>query len=353
MALSIIPTKEKHRFDRASKPRFNFADYGDYAKFFIRDYLYLPVTKSFYIWNPPNQTDQPKIYLRDAGISTWELSVGVSHDGNGNFNKTSISDWNGATAAEIESGNCSIEGKPANQNSTIVFSLQSGTESFNFFYQVEIEHALVFGSGGTLSIWERGVPKLTSSWQNGDVGLVEKYGNIVRYYLIKADGTAILLRSIRSKLAFPIVPTLTLFHQNAIVSDVRIWAGDEAETTIQNYGVLQNFQDWQNKASWESLGETTVNKDKSEDTTYFSVQKNLKSISLNVAWDDGPEYTKYLEFFEWHDKSKEFIFVDNARHDEFFAKFASGFSDNPLGAEVFGMSAEIKQMINPPSMISI
>ena len=197
-------------------------------------------------------------------------------------------------------------------------------------------------------IRERGVDKAYFTWEIGDTGLVELFDGIVRYYQIKADGTKILLRSKRSLLSYPVMPTVMLYPTGAVANNVRIWNGIGASTSIDLFSVLDDFQDWQNPGSFESLAEKTMNKNKTEDFTYFTDLKNVMTQSLNISWDGKEKYEAFLEFWKWHDLSREFIFKDNARHTEYFAKFVSAFKDNPLGGDIFGMSADIRQMINPP-----
>lgn len=348
----IFPSKSQHRFDSAVKPYFSVLFAGTYPKIFIRDYVYDEVVGAQYNWNPPNRTDYPLIVeARDMFLSNWTLSDGVVNAAN-NFTKNANEGFSGAYADPIAAGNCSIEGKPGYIGGNTVFALQSGAFTFDY-YNGDVEHALVFNQAGANGkgigfIKERGEFKKWFEWAVGDTGLVELYNGIVRYYHIKADKTKILLRSKRSLLSYPITPTVILYHVNAAANAVRIWNGSGATTSIDLFGVLDDFQDWENQGSWESLAEKTMNKDKTEDFTYFSALKNVMTQSLNIRWDEGERYKEFLEFWKWHDLDREFIFKDNARGVEYFAKFVSAFKDNPLGADIFGMSVDIRQAINPP-----
>jgi hypothetical protein len=344
---TISINKPQHRYDSTTKPVITIGAQGTYPKLFVRDYLYEEMPTSSYLWSPPNRTDYPlEVEVRDMFLSTWTLSSGVGNSAN-NFTKTASEGYSGAYATAIGSGNCSIEGKPGYIYGNTVFALQSGVFTFDY-YAGDVEHALVFNQDGIGFIRERGAQKIWFTWEIGDTGLVELYGGIVFYYLIKEDGTKILLRSKRSLLSYPITPTIVLYQVGAVANSVRIWNASGAATSTELYGILDDFQDWQNPASWESLADKTMNKDKTEDFTYFSELKNLMTQSISISWDDAEKYQAFLEFFKWHDISREFIFKDNARHIEYFAKFVSAFKDNPLGGEIFGMSADIRQMINPP-----
>lgn len=348
----IFASKYQHRFDTETKPYFAVLEAGSYPKLMIRDYLYDEVSGTQYNWNPLNRTDLGlTVEVRDLFLSSWTLSSGISNSSN-NFTKTATEGFSGAYADTIAAGNCSIEGKPGYIYGNTVFALQSGTFTFDYF-NGDIEHALVFNtavgtSKGIGFIKERGEFKKYFEWEVGDTGLVELHNGIVRYYRIKADKTKILLRSKRSLLSYPITPTVVLYQVDAVANSVRIWNGSGASLSMDLFGVLEDFQDWQNPASWESLAEKTMNKNKTEDFTYFSDVKNLMTQSLNVAWDEIEKYRAFLEFWKWHDLDRPFIFKDNARHTEYFAKFVSAFRDNPLGGDLFGMSVDIRQDMNPP-----
>jgi len=350
----IFANKSQHRYDSEVKPYFAILEAGSFPKLFIRDYLYEAVAGTQFDWNPPNRTDLGlKVEVRDLFLSSWTLSAGVTNIGN-NFTKTANEGFSGAYAGTIAAGNCSIEGKPGYIYGNTVFALQSGAFTFDYF-NGDVEHALVFntavGAGkGNGFIKERGVFKKYFAWEIGDTGLVELSDGIIRYYQIKASGEKILLRSKRSLLSYPITPTVVLYQVGAVANSVRLWNGSGASLSMDLFGVLDDFQDWENSAAWESLAEKTMNKDKTEDFTYFSALKNLMTQSLNVRWDEGGRYRAFLDFWKWHDLDREFIFKDRARQSEYFAKFVSAFKDNPLGADTFGMSVDIRQVINPPLM---
>lgn len=351
---TIAISKPQHRFDNATKPLLTIGGAGSYPKLYIPGYEYrnFPVTNQF-LWSPPNRTDLAlPIYIRDAYLSTWTLSAGVNNSSN-NFLKTANEGFSGAYATNVAAGNCSIEGKPTTIYGNTVFALQSGVFSFDYYSANNIEHALVFNATqdnivGFGRIIERGVQKQYFTWEVGDTGLLEHFNGVVYYWQIKSDGTPILLRAKRSLLSYPITPTLVLYHVNAGANDVRIWEGSGDSAQIDLFGVLEDFQDWENAAQFESLADKTMTKDKIEDFTYFSSLKNLQTLSINIRWDEEEKYKNALEFFKWHDLNRPFIYKDAARKNEFFAQFVSAFKDNPLGADIFGMSADIRQVIEPP-----
>ncbi len=358
MVMSIAPSKLKHRFDSSSPPILTIGGWADFPGLMFKNHLYQtrPVSPSNpFTWAAPNKTDAVEISLRDLTFGGWTLSSGISRNsGTNQFTKSAGGDgFAGALGNALPNASLSIEGKPDSFNSTVMFALQSGTPTdFNFFSSSAIEHALIISQTGFAQVYEKGVAKenTITKWNLGDKALIELASGIVRYYKISSLGVPTLIRSTRSKLVGTINPTLMIYSVGGSLSEVAVWYGPEAKTQMQIYGVLENFQDWQNKASWESLADRTVNKDKSEEFTYFSTRKYLKSLSINVAWDEGDQYRKFVEFYKWHDASREFIFKDAARGDEFFARFVSPFSDSPLGADTFGMAADIRQIISAPGL---
>jgi hypothetical protein len=248
--------------------------------------------------------------------------------------------------------NCCIEAKTVAAGMSCSISLQSGIVSHDFFTSADIEHCLVFGTGGLMSVYEKGVPKCVIEYAAGDSGLIEKRGDIVKYYKISTAGVLKLLRSTRSKLTdSDVIAEVMLYSTNSSLSNIFVNSGDETRKIFQVFSVLSEFQDWSNQGTVESLGEKTITKDKNELTTYFSSQKNIRSIAINLEWRYLEEYKEFENFYRWHDTEKEFIFKDLARHIEFFAKFAAPLQDNPLGADLFGLSTQIREMVNPPNLL--
>lgn len=363
MVLAISQTKIHHRFDSMLQPTFTASGVTSAALWFMRDFYHKKASPL--VWSPPNRTGTVPISMRDVYFWDWTLSASISRNtGNNTFTKSGAEGFTGATGSAVAAAKFHVEGKPLNQSSTVCFALQTGTAGLNF-NTADIEHALVFGQNGIGQIYERGVgkPRHNFSWAIGDKGLVELYDGIVRYYKISVTGEMTLLRSVRSLLTGAITPSLMIFHTGGQVTDVLVWQGEEAISSINLYGVIgSELQDWQNAATFDSLAEKTLNKDKREDFTYFTEEKNLMSLSLNLGWREEEEYQAFKEFFQYHDLSKPFIFVDHARNkllpkphpglaaNEMFCHFASSFKDNPLGAATYGVSVDIRQMIDPPNI---
>ena len=367
MVLAITQTKAKRRFDDAAPATFTATGSLGAPNWFIRNYLYQPTLGVPLLWEPPNQTDSPQVTVRDNDFWSWTLSSGIARDASINkFTKSGAEGMTGASGTAIGGGKCHIEGVPHDEAATVALFLQSGSPAgYDFFSATDIEHALVFGQNGAGQIYERGVLKKRHnfSWETGDRGIVEQYGDFVRYYKISDGGSMTLLRSARSLLSGDVTPGLTIFHTGGAVNEVLVWNGVEAVSEIDLYAVLSGeVQDWQNQATFDSLAEKTLAKDKREDFTYFSDEKNLMTLSLNLAWREEEEYQAFKEFFQYHDQSRPFIFVDKARNkllpkahpglapNELFALFVSSFKDNPLGAATYGVSVDIRQMIDPPNI---
>lgn len=364
MVLAIAQNKLKHRFDSSTAPTFTATGVIGAPVFFLRDFLHKQINPL--VWTPPNRTATVPVSFRDADFWNWTLSTGINRNlGTNTFTNGKGSDaWIGAVGSAMVAGKFHLEGKPHDLTATICLGLQSGgTAGLIFDGNTDIEHALVFGQNGIGLIYERGVgkPNHTFRWIVGDRGLVEVYDGIVRYYKISATGEMTLLRSTRSLLSGAITPTLTIYHNGGQIENVRVWYGLEAKSQIEIFGVIgSELQDWQNAATYDSLAEKTTNKDKTADYTYFTDERNLMTLSLNLAWREEEEYQAFKEFHQYHDLSRPFIFKDEARHklllkphpgladNEMFCRFVSGFKDNPLGAALYGVSVDIQQAIDPP-----
>lgn len=367
MVLAISQNKKIHRFDSNTLPTFTAGGVTSSPLWFIRDFH--REQDSTLIWSPPNRTATGlEVHLRDIYYWNWTLSSGISKDpGSNTFTKSGADGFTGALGTPVGVTKIYVQGRPADVSSTICFSLQSGTAGL-IFSNTDIEHALVFGQNGIGQIYEKGTGKAQANfrWEAGDRGLVELYDGVVRYYKISSSGEIILLRSVRSLLTGSITPGLTIYHNGGSVENVFVWQGEQAQATLDLYGVLDGeIQDWQNQATFESLSEKTMTKDKREDFTYFTDEKNLMTLSLNLSWREEEEYQAFKEFFQYHDYSRPFIFVDKARNkllprahpgladNEMFAQFVSSFKDNPLGAATYGVTVEIRQMIDPPNIVNI
>lgn len=373
MAIAVTTSKAVHRGDNVTVPVLTvtgasaspanrlIANKQSYTSFSSGD---SPIS-----FTPLNRTELLNTVVRKLVKSTSTLTSIVLDAGIAYTNRASKAaltgdGWHGAVFANAASSPVGIELKPtgATSLSTYAISLQNdGTPSFNFL-GVDVPYALVFGQNGAGSIWEGAVVKLQFPWLAGDTGYIELRSGIVRYWLIRA-GVPRLLRTVRTTLAYPVAPVFTLYHQ-AGTADVTLFLGDEASVAIQVYGIMDwNLQDLQNPQTLESLGERTVTKDKKEDFTYYTDETNLVALSLSLAWRFKAEYQAFREFVQYHDRVYPFIFVDKAREklmldypsfgcaaNEMFAKFTSDFKDNPIGADLYGASVDLRQLIDPPQL---
>lgn len=364
---TLTISKNQHRFDNTTKPVLTATGLVGGGRLLVADQFSGIIGNggAGYTWNALNRTiEKARVLMLDTSGPTWTKTGDVVDvPGTNGLVKNGVEGFNSGAFTGTLNGDIGIEAVTISTNNTCGISLQSGAIAYNYFYQPEIEHALIFGQSGVGGIWELGQPKATFSYLAGDSGLILREGGIVKYYLVKAGtGELILLRSTRSKLAAAATPVVLLYHNGAQLNSCFIWAGGKAETFADVYGVLSGevFENWQNAAAWESLAEKTMNKSKQEDFTYFTDETNLMTLSLDLDWRFEDEYLAFQDFFWWHDLARPFIFVGKARkklslrpaqglkENEMFARFVSSFKDNPLGTALYGISVDLRQMIEPP-----
>ena len=367
MPLGIVSTKSQHRADSLVKPVFTASGLSGIGRIITADQFSAHIVNggAGYTWNSLNRTvEQARIRLLEFFGPSWTTTADVFDSGTNGLQKEGADGFGSGAYTGTLTTDVGIEG--VWNTLTCGISLQSGAVSYNFAAPNEVEHALVFGETGTGSIWEMGKNKAPFKHSVGDTGMILREGDVVKYYLVQAaTGKIKLLRSTRSKLAEAAFPAVILYHDGAQLDYCYVWIGGQATTSIDVYGVLGgDIQDWQNQAGIESLADKTTGKDKREDFTYFSGEKNLMTLALNLSWREEEEYQAFKEFFQWHDLARPFIFVDNARNkllldgqpmlaeNEMFSKFVSSFKDNPLGGAVYGISVDIRQMVDPPILFS-
>lgn len=344
---TVITCNKKFYRKGLGLPSFTATGQNGLAKWYIKDNIYLPVSGVF-DWTPPNRTQFLDIAVRDLGLSSFSSHGNITNSLN-NFTKSGQPEFDGVSATAIASGNCAIEGKPNIGDSAL--TLQSQNSNYAVRGNTLVNHALQFFSDETGAIIENGVDKEYFSYVLGDSGLVELVNGIVRYWLISPSGEMKLLRSTRSTLTYPLYPSVVLYGTGAQMNLVKIWSGVEGSLQFQSFGILKNFQDWQNPAQYESLAEKTMSKDKVEKFTYFTSEKNIKTVSVNLEWRDEDEYFNFLEFFRYHDLSREFIFADYARKkfgeppQMSFMRFTGALKDNPIGTGLFGISVDIRDVL--------
>lgn len=332
---------------------------------------------------PMNRTELARFYLRVMEPSSiTNQSSGITRDASGTYawanrlTKSGGTGYTGITTTPITTPN--TVGIELQSDINLLSSVsdygvmfQSGTTVYDYT-SASIKHALIFAQGGTLQIWEEGVKKQEHAWTSGDWAFMELRAGIVKYWLCRVGevrgtsgftqtGPVQLLRTVRSKVAYPVTPTCLVRHAggSAVFS---LLLNQEAYLDIQLYGVLSStFQDWRNKQTIDSLAETTVTKDKKQDFTYYTQhERNLVTMAINLEWRYTEDYQAFRDFFRWHDRSRPFIFVDNARtkldlfpspglaNNEMFARFNGQWDDDPIGPEMYGASGDIMQVIDPP-----
>lgn len=362
MPIGVTISKTQHRYGSPTNPLITVSGWtGPWVM--IADQYYSPVNVSNqYTWVPKNRTIEQAV-IQALGLNgiSWNMTANVSYDtptaGLLKSGPDGFSD--GAYSASVTT-DIGIQGRTTSTSVTCTLSLQSGTPTYNFF-EPSAEHCMVFGGTGG-SIYENGVNKDVFSYSAGDYGLIKREGSIVKYYLI--NGTtkeARLIRSTRSLLVSSAFGVVGLYHNGARMNDMGMWYGDQAKTYIDVYSVLNSeFQDLRNQSAIESLAESTTNKDKSQDFTYLSTEKNIIALSIDLEWRFEEQYQEFREFFQWHNTDLPFIFTDMSRKkikleprgaladNEIVARFTSRWADDPLGAGLFGASVDIVQMVNAP-----
>lgn len=245
MALGLSQTKTKFRYDSPVVPQITATGITNFGKLMIAKDLYETVVNSVaYTYNPPNQSDDKAIQLRNVARPTWTLGTNVALDANDPKKSTADSD-SGANVSALNATNCAIEGKTTSVSLLCGLSLQTGTVQYSKD-NASAEHCLIFQADGYCAVYENGVrfDYTLTAYAVGDVGLIDKQGTIIRYYLIQS-GVMKLLRTTRSKLTdSDIKGVIILYHINAKLSEAYIYANESISSSIETIGVLDGFQDW-------------------------------------------------------------------------------------------------------------
>lgn len=182
-----------------------------------------------------------------------------------------------------------------------------------------------------------------------DSMMIQVDHGIVRYYIVRPDNTMILLRTTRSKLLSAPKLEVKLASEGAQLDEIYYTEGEEAGTTIEIAGVLQNFQDWNNDFVISSTGDSIMMANNEPQFTFPNPKRNLRSLSANLAVRQKDERLAFEDFFMWHGNEKEFIFIDKAKTDadgnttEFWARFASPFGDKSRNQCLSSHSAVITE----------
>jgi hypothetical protein len=344
--------KNAHRTDSSTLPVITALGIVNVGKIKLGEQNYARISNGRgFTWNVANRTHLKEVCLKNVFRPSWVRDEGIDPTSGGDLIKSGATAFTGAYFI-VNQSNCGIEAKTVSTSLTAAISLQTGSVSQDFFTSADVEHCIVFGNGGLASVYEKGAAKTAFPYLAGDTGLIEKRGDIVKYYKISADGVMTLIRSTRSKLIdADIKACVLLYPTGAALDSIFVWSGEEIKKPFQIFAVLEEFQDWSNAGTLESLGETTYRKDKRPLVTFFSGQRTLRSLAVNLEWRFIEEYKEFENFYIWHDLDKEFIFKDLARKIEFFANFSAPLQDNPLGADIFGLSSQIREMVNPPNLL--
>lgn len=249
------------------------------------------------------------------------------------------------TDVALNADYCSVSIKASSINLSIGVSLQDESDTVTHQYtNPTVRHSIILGQNGQGSIRENGSLVANNAFFKYEVNdhvMIELQDGIVRYYLIKADGTMRLLRQTRSKLTEPPRVEFLLYFTGSSVTKIRIFDGTYEETSYESIGVCYYrasdeqlyWQMWQNQRATQSIGEALEMADKRTQTTYANQKKRLTAYSLTPKAQSRTDFWKMQDFVNWHDTAKEFIFIDYARKDldgnptEIWAKFTSPFVD--------------------------
>ncbi len=360
MSLALSTTKTRFRYDSPVTPIITPTGITDVGKLKINQDFYDTVTNSAdYNYHPLNQTDYKIIELRNVLRPSWSLGTNVSIVSSDPKKSTTNSN-SGASISALET-NCSIEGKATATNLLSGVSLQSGTVSFDKDSS-DIEHALIFQENGVIAVYEAGnrIDYTQRNYQVNDIGLIDKQGSIIRYFLVR-NGVIQLLRATRSKLDDDdIKGVIILYHIDAQLSEAYIYVDEKTSLTIETIGVLENFQDWFNDWSLTSTAESLVAQDGNISSTFSNGKKRIRSLSATRNVINKTDAEVFRQFFEYHGNEKDFIFIDKAKDEWFWATFASPFgnksrpsclaAENASVIESFRKDVILLEDVIPPSI---
>jgi hypothetical protein len=358
MAVSVSVSKAQHRYDDGYKPKVTVSGLDNIGRLKLNDWQYVDVANGVNNLFPDNRTDPTaEIVVRDTFRPTWTTNtfeVGTTGDGDlANFGDDS--GWYGGFIEEtLGLTRCSIEGAATSTNLTTGISLQHIADTTFSYDDPRAVHAIVLGQGGKGHIRELGQVVIGSGfiYTAGDKVMIEHIGatnGIVRYFLVKPSGRMRLLRRTRSKLTTEPTANALLFHPGSELDALYVYNNDEASTTFENIGVLEDFQDWENDVELVSTGEALEKADKNKQFTFPNPKRDLRVVNATREMTLKAQRAEFIEFFEWHNIDKPFIYVDAARPDgwmedeklEYWAKFASGFKDRMRASCVSAHGAAI------------
>jgi hypothetical protein len=363
MALSVSINPSVVRHDSTILPVISFADVANVAYFKIADWLYLTLelyesTEKTVILPNRSLKDAP-IILRDNFYPSgdWVLDTDVIEDVNSGLQRSGSEGWNGAyydTALDADRG--SIQATATSTSLSAGISLQDGSNTIvHNYFDSTVAHSVIFGQNGQGSIRELGVLVANNStfkYEIDDSAMIEYRDGIVRYYLIKADGTLKLLRTTRSKLTEAPKAEVLLYADGSILSYVFLNSDTEVQTTFENIGVMHynahfsktHWQKWGNQQSIQTTADILEMADKTSRYTYPNQKQNLETYGLTPKAFNKEQFAKFIDFVKYHGNEKAFIFVDRARTEldgsfhEIWAKMTGAFVNSTLNGCVYEMT---------------
>lgn len=236
-------------------------------------------------------------------------------------------------------------------------SIQNGdVEPTHDYEDPQVAHSMRAFGGGYGEIRENGqiVPvggrfKWTAYGElaNTETMLIQVDHGVVKYYLVKADNTMILLRTTRSKLTSDPKIEVKLALEGDELDEIYYTDAEEASANIEIVGVLENFQDWNNDFLISSTGDSIMMANNEPQFTYPNPKRNVRALNANLAMRTKEQRLAFEDFFMWHGNEREFIFVDKAKTDadsnttEFWARFASPFGDKSRNQCLSSHTAQI------------
>lgn len=336
MALSVSLDKDQFRYDSEQKPTALIAD-GTLVWIKLSSWQYYEAGNGENELNPPNRSlRNTPVVVRNLLDPTWTLGTGVTEVGSGIQRTTGTGNDGAYYDTPLNTSNCSIQAVIENINPAGI-SLQNGSSvTHDYFAANAIQHSIYLDGSGQGKILENGSSPAQNKWFKyaiGDMIMIELTLGIVRYYLIKPDGSMTILRTTRSKLSEAPKAEVLVYAPDSELSDVLVFDGDEASTSFENVGVLHNFQDWMNDFSVASTSDPIQMADNNIQFTFPNDKTRLRILNANLNMRTKDQRDDFLDFFNYHGNELEFIFVDKAHRDrqkqdtEFWAQFTSPFGD--------------------------
>lgn len=353
MAITISSTRNIVRFDSTSLPRVATSGIDDIGYLKVADWAYIPITDVLMALQIPNRSlPVCKLEARNVNFQALTVSTGITH-ASGTLSRTGSDAYGGGYYnTALDGDNCSIQVKIPDTLGLCGISLQdgSGTITHEIDVDTSVAHAMILDENALGSIRELGqLPPSNAyfKYEPGDTAFIELIDGIVRYFLVKSDGSLRLIRSTRSKLTEDPKAEVMVYTSGYELTELYFWNGEAESTVIETVGVLQNFQDWFNDYAWISTADSLEMANKDLQFTYPSQKTRLRNLTANLNVRTKDDRDDFLAFFLYHGIEKEFLFVDLAHKDanndptEFWARFASPFGDKARSSCLSAHTASI------------